>query len=125
MKYPSKLYAQAFGELAAGDLNKTEETRLVKNFFEVIEKNNDTHQLKKIFEETEKILRVKTGRRSVTIETAREVANLKTKFGHFLIKTDVVEEKINPELLAGVKITVNDETQFDGSLKRKIDKLFS
>ena len=39
-------------------------------------------------------------------------------------KGDVVEEKINPDLVAGIKITANDEMQFDASLKRKLDDVF-
>lgn len=125
MKYSPKLYAQAFSKLAAGPLVKTEETRLVKNFFEVIKKNNDTHQLKKIFEETEKLLRMKSGRRKITIESARKVNHIGARLKNFLKPDDIIEEKTNPELIAGVKIIVNDESQFDGSLKRKIGKLFS
>ena len=124
MKHSPKMYARAFGELAAGHLSNTKEAELVKNFLGVIEKNNDAHQLKKIFAEAEKFLRMKTGLRSVTIETARKIGNLKKTFGHFLLQTDIVEEKINPELIAGIKLTVNDENQFDGSLSRKMKKLF-
>ncbi len=125
MRYSPKLYARAFSELAAGPLAKTEETRLVKNFFEVIKKNNDIHQLKKIFEEAEKLLRMKAGRRKITIESARKVNYIGAGLKNFLKPNDSIEEKINPELVAGIKITVNDEVQFDGSLERKMQKLFS
>lgn len=124
MKYSPKLYARAFGELAAGALSDNKETILARNFLAAVRKNGDVHQLKKIYGETEKFLRLKDGRRKITIETAREIAGLKIKLKHFFAQLDIVEEKINPELLAGVKITVNDETEFDGTLKRKIDKLF-
>jgi len=36
---------------------------------------------------------------------------------------DVVEARIDPDLIAGIKITVNDEMQFDGSLKSKLNKV--
>lgn len=125
MKYSPKLYAQAFSELAVGSLAKTEEARLVKNFFEVIKKNNDAHQLKKIFEETEKRLRTKSGHRKITIETARKINHIDVELKNFLKPDDSIEEKINPELVAGIKITVDDGMQFDGSLSRRIKKLFS
>ena len=125
MKYSPKLYAQAFSELAAGSLTKTEETQLVKNFLEVIKKNNDIHQLKKIFGDTEKLLRMKSGRRKITIESARKINHIDVGLKNFLKPGDIVEEKTDSELIAGMKIIVNDETQFDGSLKRKIDKLFT
>lgn len=124
MKYSPKLYAQAFSELATGPLATTEETRLVKNFLEIVEKNNDVHQLKKIFEETGKLLRMKSGRRKITIESAREINHIGVGLKNFLKPDDIIEEKTNPELIAGMKIVVNDESQFDGSLSRKMKKLF-
>jgi F0F1-type ATP synthase delta subunit len=39
-------------------------------------------------------------------------------------KDDVVVERIDPALVAGMKMTVNDEEQFDGSLQRKLASLF-
>lgn len=125
MKYSPKLYAQAFSELAIEPLEKVKEMELVKNFFEVIKKNNDIHQLKKISEETEKLLRMKSGHRKITIESARKINHSNIGLKNFLKPDDVIEEKMDPELIAGIKITVNDEMQFDGSLKRKIDNLFS
>ncbi len=125
MKYSPKLYAKAFSEVAAGPLTKTKETELVKNFLEIIEKNSDAHQLKKIFLQTETMLRMKTGRRKITIETARDIAHIETKLKHFIAPDDIIEETINPELIAGIKIIVNDQTQFDGSLSRKLKTLFS
>ncbi len=125
MKHSRKTYAKAFGELAAQSRSRTEEATLVKNFLRTIAKNNDTHQLKKIFEETEKLLRVKSGRRTIVVETARALPGLPGRLKNFLNKNDLLEEKKNPELIAGIKITVNDEEQFDGTLKRKIEKLFT
>jgi F0F1-type ATP synthase delta subunit len=34
----------------------------------------------------------------------------------------VVEERIDPELIAGIRIILNDELQFDGSLKHKLNR---
>ena len=124
MKYLPKTYAKAFTELAARSGSGIEETRLVKNFLRAIEKNNDIQQLKKILAETERMLRTQSGRRTITVETARALPGLPERLKHFVKENDILEEKKNPELIAGIKITVNDEEQFDGSLKRKIEKLF-
>jgi F0F1-type ATP synthase delta subunit len=43
---------------------------------------------------------------------------------HLVGPHDVVEEEIDPSLVAGMKVVVNDERVFDGSLKAKLDKLF-
>jgi F0F1-type ATP synthase delta subunit len=37
---------------------------------------------------------------------------------------DVIEDRVSPELVAGIKITVDDERQFDGSLRAKLDAMF-
>ena len=125
MKYRPELYAKAFAEVAAGKHTPAEKAKLVKNFFAIILKNNDTHELKKIFGAAEKMMRGKTGIRKITIESARETKKSpRAILKHFLKKTDVVETKINPDLVAGIKIIINDNEQFDGSLRRKINKLF-
>ena len=39
-------------------------------------------------------------------------------------KGDIVQEKINKELIAGVKIIVNDEKQIDFSMQKKLQNIF-
>lgn len=125
MKYSPKLYAQAFAELAWQPMDQREEARLVENFLKLIERNGDSGKLQKILQETEKALRMKTGRRKVTVETAREAAQGAASFlKSFLKKNDVVEERINPDLIAGIKVTIDEGVQFDGSLKNRLDSLF-
>lgn len=126
MRYVPQLYARAFVEVAAPDLTPKEETILVKNFLSLIVKNGDGYHLKEILAETEKLLRVKTGRRKIVIESARPLRQSPhTLLKHFLRPSDLTYEKIDPELIAGIKVTINDEEQLDGSLARKLKKLFS
>ncbi len=126
MKYSPRLYAAAFADIASRKLGAAEQAKIVKNFLAVILKNNDTHELKKILAETDRLLREKTGTRKVVLETARDLKpSPQAILKHFLKKSDVVETNINPDLIAGLRLTINDQEQFDGSLKRKIDKLFS
>ena len=35
----------------------------------------------------------------------------------------VVKEKIDPELIAGIKIIINDSKQFDASMQSKLQKI--
>ena len=74
-------------------------------------------------DEAKKMIREKEDRRSVVIETAR-LLSARGLAEEILKPSDVVEEKIDPELIAGVRITINDELQFDGSLRRKLNELF-
>ena len=42
----------------------------------------------------------------------------------FFKKGDSIEEKINPEIIAGVKIVIDHEKQLDVSLQKKLQQLF-
>ena len=37
---------------------------------------------------------------------------------------DLIKEKINPELIAGVKIIINNSKQFDASMQKKLQEIF-
>lgn len=125
MKYLPQIYARAFSEIAADSSADKKANILIKNFLNLIKKNNDQHLLKKIYEQTEKIVREKSGKKKIILETARNIKNLNKVIKKIAKKGDIVEEKNNPGLLAGIKIIVNEEMQFDGSIKNKIKNLFS
>ena len=124
MKHTAHIYAKAFVEALGEHPSPEKERARIKNFIALLVKNGDIGHARKILESAKKVIREKKGRRSVVIETARPLPT------HGLAEeitkpSDVVEEKIDPELIAGVRITINDELQFDGTLKRKINELFS
>jgi F0F1-type ATP synthase delta subunit len=125
MRYSPKIYARAFSEAITPKISPNDEVKTVKKFLTIVRKNGDWGSIKKILTETDKVLRDKFGRRKILIEVARDVkglavGNLRKAFN----SSDIIEERIDANLIAGVKITVNDDQQFDGSLKRKLDKLF-
>lgn len=125
MKYSAKTYAQAFTAAVGKPLAPEQEHAIIKNFLALIKKNGDSYNLKKIVAKAEKLLRAKTGKRKVIVETARPVKKLETLLRTITKKSDIIEERVNPDIIAGVRVTVNDEEQFDGSLKRKLQKLFT
>jgi F0F1-type ATP synthase delta subunit len=125
MKYAPHIYAKALVEvLATFKGSKAEEDTLAKNFLALVKKNGDEGHLKKILEEASRFARGKSGLRKVTIASARDLSSSQAKAMNQFIKAgDVVEARIDPDLIAGIKITVNDEMQFDGSLKSKLNKV--
>jgi F0F1-type ATP synthase delta subunit len=122
MKYKPQDYATAFIEVAM-NAPKTREEQIIKNFLKIVQKNGDLGKIGKIAELAEKILLQKTGRNRWVVEIARVQGNLRKILENIIGADDILEQKINPELIAGIKITKNDERQFDGSLKRKINKM--
>lgn len=122
MKHSPRDYALAL----SGSLEKSKDHKhLISRFIEVVKKNGDHNILLKIFEAFKKITIKKNGGSHVTVEFARtptesQLSSITKKFS----SKDWVETSINPSLIAGVRITFDDEKELDNSLARKIHKLF-
>jgi F0F1-type ATP synthase delta subunit len=119
VKYKPKQYAQALAEIMT---ESKVNDKVVANFLKLLERNNDLKKSKEILNQAENIFVKKSGRRKVVVETARKIDKESVK--KFVKKGDLVYEKIRPELIAGVRIVVDDESQLDFSMKRKLQELF-
>jgi F0F1-type ATP synthase delta subunit len=124
MKYDPRLYGKALAEAAAGALDPKKEQEIIRNFMRIVMERGDDKKWPKILAAAEKALREKEGRRKITIETARAQKDVRKEFSSVLKPSDIIEEKVDPEMIAGVKVTIDDSRQFDGSLARKMAKLF-
>jgi len=98
-------------------------TGIFERFLKVLERNGDTKKLKQIAVSAEKMLLEKSGHKSVVIETARRLP--KNSLKGFIKNGDAVVEKINPELIAGMRVIVNGEKQLDFSLQKKLNEIFN
>lgn len=123
MKYKSKIYAEALVGLM--DSKKAGGSKIIDNFIELLKKNGDMKKAKEIISLAEAIFLKKTGKRKVTVETARKIGRNLSALLSKELQADAIEEKINPEIIAGIKIIVNNEKQLDFSLKGKLEKIFS
>ena len=86
--------------------------------------NGDLNKLKEIVALAEDLFIKKTGRRKIIVETARKTKTKQRELIDSIAqKGDIVNERINPEIIAGIKITINDE-QLDLSMQKKIQNLF-
>ncbi len=121
MKYKTKIYAKALAESLSN--KKADAEKITDNFLKLLEKNNDIKKAKKIIDLAEGFLLKKTGNKNVILETARktDVSNL---IKSLVKEGDVVSEKINLEIVAGAKITINNEKQLDFSLIGQLNKIF-
>lgn len=119
MKYSVNNYVSAFAE--AG--KKIPQEKAIEGLAKLLRKTGDIKHSKKIIEAIHKKLVNKKGGKWVDIETARETDSLgllKNKFS----EKDYVEFWVNPELVAGVRITVNGEEELNNTLQNKLNKLF-
>lgn len=125
MKYLAATYGKALAAVIVSAKGKND-AAIEKNFLALVRKNGDEANFKKILDQAEFFLRKSTGMRGITVVSARPLQKGVGKLLKEIMKPgDTVMGKIDPELIAGVKIIVNDEMQFDGSLKGKLDTLFN
>lgn len=123
MKYKPHIYAEAIKALA---LQKKIGGDAAKNLLRLLQKNGDLKRLPKIIELAEQKIRKARGIRKITIESARNLPGIKEKIRAAIGEPhDEIETKISPHLVAGIRITINDEDELDASLKHKLEKLFA
>ena len=123
MKYPAHYYAKALAEAAAAP--RADGDAIAKNFAALLARNGDQGLGRKILEEAARYARGKHGVRKVVIESARPLTAAQKKgLAPLLRPGDVAVEETVPALVAGIRVVVDDETLFDGSLKGKLDAMF-
>ena len=123
-----KIYARALAEVlskpAFAEASAGEE-RIVNNFVKILVGAGCEKKAAEILNLAEDLLLAKQGKRKITFETARKITGGQKKLlENFVKKGDKVQEKINPELIAGIKIIINDSKQFDASMQRKLQNIF-
>lgn len=123
MKYKAKVYAKTLADLMVEKKTPAQEQKVVENFLKLLEKNGDMKKAKDIVALAENMFIKKTGRRKVLLESARKV-DKKELLKSFERQGDIVQEKIDKDLIAGIKITINDR-QLDFSMRKKIQELFT
>jgi len=119
-----KLYAKALTEtLLKG---KLEESKVVDNFLKLLIETRQEKSAKQILGLAESALLMKRGKRKIIFETARKSTPEQKKMLNSLVNEgDVVKEKINPEIIAGVRIIINDSQQLDASMRSRLQGIFS
>jgi len=124
MKYPASSYAKALAEAVLTAKDK-DGALIAKNFLELLRRNGDEGHARKILEEAARFARGRAGIRKVSIASARTLTpEQEHMVAEFTKPGDVTDRSVDPALIAGVRIIVDDETQFDGSLNGKLDRVF-
>ena len=90
----------------------------------LLKKTGDIKHFNKIVEAIHKKLVNEKGGKWINIETARESALKKEKIKHNFSEKDYIDFKINPELVAGMRVTVDGEEELDNTLNQKLKNLF-
>jgi len=123
VKNKVKIYAKTLAEeILAGKLNNKE---IIKSFVKVLAISGLLSKSKEVLEMAESFVLEAQGKRKIVLETARKVAPSQRKLLDGVVrKGDIITEKINSELIAGVKIIINNSKQFDASMQSKLRDIF-
>ena len=129
MKYKTRDYANTLVEIMIESekphfAKVSRGSDYVTGFLNFVKKNRDEKKLREILKLAEKLYFKKTGQKKIVLEVARPF-NFKNSdlIKNLVKKGDVVAEKINKNLIAGVKIIVNEEKQLDMSLFKKLQEI--
>ena len=121
MIYRPGQYAEALFA-ALEDKSDADQKKIVKRFAEMLIKDRAAARLPAIIMAYEKLQQKKQGIHSVRLETAAPATEkLKEQIHTILGKEINFEEVVNPHLLGGVKILVDNEILIDASAKHHID----
>jgi len=122
MKYSPKQYAQALYD-SLKDVKEGEIDLIFKNFYSILLRNNDLKLINKIIEKIEEIDKEERGVVEVEVTGAKEIdKDLVSKLRNLIGKKAEIQEKVDPGLIGGLKIQIND-LLIDGSIKAKLNKL--
>lgn len=122
MRYSPRQYAQALYE-SLKEVKEDEVDLVFKNFYSILLRNNDLKLINKIIEKIEEIDKEERGVMEVEVTGAKEIdKDLVSKLRNLIGKKTEIKEKVDPSLIGGLKIQIND-LLIDGSIKAKLNKL--
>ncbi len=124
MKYTPRIYAKALTESFIGAPSSAHES-IIKFFIDAVRRRGDARRMPEIIEAVREIERKKNGGKFIEVTFARHhKKQTLDAFRTLFTKHDDVVFRTEPELTAGVRITVDGEREFDNSASRRIKKLF-
>lgn len=117
-------YATAF--VAALKEKKADKDKLIKNFLALIRSKSDWFRREKIVSAVKSKLREDEGKQLLTVESARALGKKQIEIieNAYLPKKYDIEYRLNQNMIAGVKLTIDGKLQLDGSLARKLNDMF-
>ncbi len=123
MKITPKQYAISLYEITK-DANKEESAKLIGNFVNLLRFNNNLSMKDRIVEEYEGYLRKQKGIAKVKIRSGEKLSPevVSGIVKHFAGQVEL-EEEVDPSLIGGIAVEINDDMLIDGSVQRKLEDL--
>lgn len=125
MQYTTIQYAAALTE-ALADAPAAERPAMIRRFLALMRKNRDTRRLGAIMRRTEKQSLADQGLHKVAVASASPLSSkIKIDIERALEKKPLWEETVDPALLGGIRILIDDELLIDASARRRLDRMFA
>ena len=125
MKYTILQYAAALAS-ALEDKTPTERKHIAARLFRHMTEARALKYLPRVVQEAERILRRKQGIHMAEVETPAPLSTAhRRSIERALGSKAIITEKINPLLLAGVRMVIDEETLIDATASRRLETLFS
>ena len=122
MKITPKQYAIALYQ-STQYIPEKEASRIVKNFVDVLRKNNDLSLGEKIVEEYQNCVRQEKNISKIQITTSKEIdSDIINALTRKLEQPIEIEQKVDSGLIGGAVIRIGD-VLIDGSVKNKLERL--
>lgn len=120
MKITPKQYAVSLFEITRG-ASKEESSDLIKSFVDLLRFNNNLSMEKKIIEEYQNYCRKQKGISKVKISSGEKLspAIVSDIVNRFAGQVEI-EEEVDPALIGGIAVVINDDTLIDGSIRKKL-----
>ena len=118
------MYARALLEVLKSEPKDKE--AVMRQFVALLHKTGDARSASKIIEAVERKIAKDEGGSYVEIQSARKLPQ--ESFAHFekfVRKADRVTTRVQPELIAGVRVIIDDSWAIDATLKRRLEELFN
>lgn len=120
--------AQQYGEaLYNALLNKkgSERTDVLKRFIVMLDKNHQQKSMRQILNHYEKTVLKKEGMKKLDIESVSPLsADVKKNIEKTIGGAVLISETINPELIAGMTLLLDDTHYIDASARTQLRNLF-
>ena len=124
MKYSNKQYANSLLSALEGKSAKTQ-GEAIRKFLVILQRNGDGAKKNQILEEVRREYFKKSGMHKVDVEMAAQApASLKKDIESALGKSIVLKEIMNPAVIGGIKILIDDEVLVDASIRTQLDRMF-
>lgn len=125
MRYTVTQYSEALAA-ALADAAADKQPQMIRRFLHLLQKNKDAKLLGAIVRKTERQWFGSQKLHRVAVASASPIQPaVKKEIEAALDKKPVWEETIDPSLLGGIRVLIDDELLIDASARRRLDRMFS